>query len=181
MLSRQLFWTIANATAAALVDGSTGPLFPTAEGEDYNEWANGQYCFADDTNYAMADYTNYPTENDFYNFNFVIPAGATIDGIVIYANIETNDTEPARSKMTIELSWNGGTTYTSTGNYIINTVRNAFQLLSAGSSSNTWGRTWSASELSNANFRMRGTFVDGGTNPYESLCDYITAIVYYKA
>jgi len=175
MLTRQLFWTTVRNSY------TTTAKFPTAEGEDYNEWTNGANCFTDDADYAKAYYDVYPAENDFYNFNFSINAAATIKGIIVTAKIMTAETGTMRTRMLIELSYDGGTNYTASGKYITNTVSNAYQTLTIGDSTDTWGRTWDVSEFSNANFRMRGTFVDTIGNPYESRCAFIKVEVYYEA
>ena len=59
--------------------------------------------------------------------------------------------------MCVQLSWDGGTSWTTakaTGT--LGTNQGTFVL---GSATDTWGRTWSAADLANANFRVRVTDV----------------------
>jgi hypothetical protein len=65
--------------------------------------------------------------------------------------------------MCVELSWDGGNTWTA--------VKQTSTLSSSssssrtlGSSSDTWGRTWSVSDFSNANFRIRITNTASNTS-----------------
>ena len=52
----------------------------------------------------------------------------------------------------IGLSWNGGTTYTAT---IPNSVETGKTVVTLGGQYDTWGRTWSPSDFSDANFRLK--------------------------
>jgi hypothetical protein len=66
------------------------------------------------------------------------------------AKVDGNTGAP---KICVELSWNGGTTWTaakSTGT--LATSEGSYIL---GGVTDTWGRTWSDTEFSNANFRVR--------------------------
>ena len=53
----------------------------------------------------------------------------------------------------VELSWDGGVSYTSAGKTALFTESETSYILGAGN--DTWGRIWSSSELNNANFRLR--------------------------
>ena len=57
--------------------------------------------------------------------------------------------------MSAELSWNGGTSWTAADTDGVETTTEHTGLL--GGASDIWGRAWTASELSNANFRVRLT------------------------
>ncbi|MDD5680243.1 MAG: PKD domain-containing protein [Candidatus Omnitrophica bacterium] len=53
----------------------------------------------------------------------------------------------------VELSWDGGVSYTSAGKTAPFSESEETYIL--GASNDTWGRIWSSSELNNANFRLR--------------------------
>ena len=59
----------------------------------------------------------------------------------------------------VELSWNGGISYTSAGKTALFNESEETYIL--GASNDTWGRIWSSSELNNANFRLR---IDDGVS-----------------
>ena len=56
-------------------------------------------------------------------------------------------------RMCVQLSWNGGTSWTTAKTTPNLTTSMATYVL--GGAADTWGRTWTASQLSNANFRVR--------------------------
>jgi hypothetical protein len=64
--------------------------------------------------------------------------------------------------MCVQLSWNGGASWTSA--QTTPNLSTSEQTYTLGSSSDTWGRTWSASDFSNANFRVRVTDVASSTS-----------------
>jgi hypothetical protein len=56
-------------------------------------------------------------------------------------------------RICVQLSWDGGTTWTAgkiTGN-----LTTAGATYTLGSTSDTWGRSWSAADFSSSNFRVR--------------------------
>ncbi|MCJ7509914.1 MAG: hypothetical protein MUP14_03385, partial [Dehalococcoidia bacterium] len=63
--------------------------------------------------------------------------------------------------MCVDLSWDGGTTWTAaktTAN-----LTTSQQTYTLGSVSDNWGHTWSSTEFSNANFRLRITDIASST------------------
>lgn len=91
-------------------------------------------------------------------FGITLPAGGglTIDGIEVA--IRANSTDASGCTLRAALNWTGTTNVTN-GNMTSVTqsvnLTGTYQYLTFGSSTDTWGRTWSASDLSNANFRVR--------------------------
>lgn len=86
----------------------------------------------------------------FYNYGFSIPAGAVINGIEARANARLDN---GPGYMCVLLSWDGGATWTAprqTAN-----LTTAFADYTVGGTTDNWGRTWSVSEFSNANLRVR--------------------------
>jgi hypothetical protein len=55
--------------------------------------------------------------------------------------------------MCVQLSSDGGTTWTTALSTTTLTTTTAVYIL--GGATNTWGRTWTAGDFSNANFRVR--------------------------
>jgi len=158
-------------SSIALAD-STGLRVPSAYGDDYNQFTNPQYVFADDSSYSVENRNG--EQEDWYNFGFTIPGSATIDGIVV--SIKGNDPSYNGNGVDVELSYNGGTTYTTTGYGIaLNFGSDTTQTL--GGASDTWGRTWSPSELSNTSFRIK--LNKTGQDYTNAAINYLRVNIYY--
>ncbi|MBI2474063.1 MAG: hypothetical protein HYV68_00005, partial [Candidatus Taylorbacteria bacterium] len=134
-------------------DGFTAP---TANGTglttpgNANNWTNGGNAYASDNSYATA---GTAVAQDYGNFGFSIPSSDTITGIDV--KVESKGSTAAGT-FSVALSWNGGTTYTTaTSSWTLSTSDQVFVM---ATSSDLWGRaSWSPSEFSDANFRLRIT------------------------
>jgi hypothetical protein len=96
----------------------------------------------------------------FYNYGASVPAGATINGIEVRLDAWASSATSSPF-ICAELSWDGGTTWTATKTTATLTTSQVTYIL--GTSSDTWGRTWSSGDFSNANFRLRLTDVASST------------------
>ena len=95
---------------------------------------------------------NSKDKHRFWDYGITVPAGATIRGIEVRLDSWADSTSNG-PRMCVQLSWNGGATWTSeksTGD--LGTIEATRTL---GSNVDLWGRTWTPAELSNANFRVR--------------------------
>ena len=153
--------------------GSGGPTEtswknPSATGDDYNNWTNPENAYTSDNLYA--DEITQGDEQDWYNFNFIVPNGATIDGIQV--NVEASSTNVEGFAA---LSWDGGSSYTSEKSNSWTSEENK----TFGSSDDLWGRTaWSSDDFTNGNFRIK--LKRGTQNPGTNLrVDCITIKIYY--
>ncbi len=121
-------------------------------------------AFAEDTNGGTANSSVCSsTARDrhlYYNYGFSIPAGATINGIEVRLDAWSDSTS-GTPQICVELSWDAGTTWTAAKTSAALTTAQATYTL--GSTSDTWGRTWSNGEFSNANLRVRLTMVAAST------------------
>jgi type II secretory pathway pseudopilin PulG len=115
-------------------------------------------------------------KHDFYNYDFSIPSGATINGIEadLVAKVDSTTGSP---KICVQISWDGGTTWTTTKSTNTLTTSSATYVL--GGSADTWGRSWSNTNFSNANFRVRVIDVASSTSRDFSL-DWVGVKVYYN-
>jgi len=84
-----------------------------------------------------------------YNISGV---GSTILGIQLTLTGKVNATT-ANPQFCVQLSWNGGSTWT-TGK-TTSTLTTSLASYTLGSTSDTWGHAWTAGQLSAANFRVR--------------------------
>jgi hypothetical protein len=80
----------------------------------------------------------------------------------------------------VQLSWDGGTTWTTAKQTSTLTTSEATYTL--GGTADTWGRTWSATNLSNTNFRVRVIDVASGSgaNSRDFSLDWVAVRVSYQ-
>ncbi|MCK9371350.1 hypothetical protein M0R04_15660 [Candidatus Dojkabacteria bacterium] len=148
----------------------TGFLYPANTGEDYNQWTSPTNALTSNDIRASINSNNYM--QDYYNFSFSIPAGATINGIIVRLEaLPTVSTNTAINE--VELSWDGGTTYT-TLNKQKSFTGAADTLNDFGGATDTFSRTWTIEELSNANFRVRSERI-----AFSQQVDSISCCIYY--
>ncbi|MCK5559937.1 MAG: FG-GAP repeat protein, partial [Thermoplasmata archaeon] len=132
------------------MNNNTGFKSPSALGS-FNEWANATYAYVSNNQYANSTVTSN-SKQDYCNFSFGLPAGIIIQGIEV--QIEARAPFILNSELGIELSYNGGTTFSP---YLPKeTITSATdRIYIYGGPDNTWGRTWTSSEFSNENFTIR--------------------------
>lgn len=107
------------------------------------------------------------------DYTFGLPSGATIDGILI--NVEFSDFSSIETaNIHLSLSYNGGTNYTSEKSDSV--AGNTDTVKTYGGSGDTWGRSWTDTELDNTNFRvkMRASIMSA-----DARVDYFEIKVYY--
>ncbi len=156
-------------TGGNTIGGSPDFYWPTAHSGSWNNIANA-YDQVDGT-YATTSSANTSTFSDYNN---VLPDTNTIQGVVV--KLELSGTTAA-GNIGIELSWDGGSSWTSTG-YTTATLTTTDAVVSVGGPANTWGRSWSPGEFSNANFRVR---LSGNPSSNEIRVDAIQVRVYHQA
>ncbi|CAG0962195.1 hypothetical protein ANAEL_00693 [Anaerolineales bacterium] len=143
-------------------------------------WTNPQNAYTSDNNRAVADSGNDIVQ--YSNFNFpAIPGGAIITGIeVLVEGYQEGGAVPRQAD--ISLSWNSGAGYTTgSGIKTTNMPGNnaaAEAVRTFGGSSDTWNRTWSPGDFTNANFRLR-LDTNPGSNGSDLLIDRVQVRVYY--
>ena len=127
------------------------------------------------TNNQTSCTSNRKDRHIFYNYGFSIPSGATISGIEVRTDGRVDSTSGA-PKFCVQLSWNGGASWTTAKSTSTLTTSEATYLL--GGLADTWGRTWSNGDFTNGNFRVRITNVASSTARDFSL-DWISVQVRY--
>jgi hypothetical protein len=116
-------------------------------------------------------------QHDFYNFNLSVPTttGTVITGILIRPE-GRYDSNTGVNTFCIFLSPDGGATWTAGKNSSdYGTLEFTDNL---GGITNTWGRTWTPSELSNTNFRVRVMMLVAKT-ARDAAMDSLAAEVFY--
>ena len=185
----------ANVAPGSTVNASTGQLFCTGQAAiitssgDNNGYESGaaNTCADDassgsDANSGTGTSTSCTNTNKdrhkFTSFGVgpAIPSSPTptVDGIEIRLDTWASSSSASQQNC-VELSWDGGTSWTAPKTVILGTSQ-ATKIL--GSSADTWGHTWTTSQLSNANFVVRVTDVASNTSTTFHL-DAVAANVYY--
>jgi hypothetical protein len=128
---------------------------PSSEFDD--DFNNPTNAYTNDNNYATAIVSSGGSENhQYYDYNLGILAGTIIEGIEVRLDYSvTGDTGEAVNA-SVELSWNGGSSWTTAQTDSSEPLDKTTIIF--GGPTDTWDHTWSADELSNANFRVRVTF-----------------------
>jgi hypothetical protein len=112
----------------------------------------------------------------FFNYGFSVPTGATINGIEVRLDARADSTSSS-PVMCVQLSWDGGTTWTAAKSTVtLGTSMNTFIL---GSATDNWGRTWSSGNFTDANFRVRVIDVSSSTSR-DFFLDWVAVRVTYS-
>jgi hypothetical protein len=171
---------------------NTGLLSPSAQapvtsgsGDNNGYQTNPTNAFTNDglfavdtnsgTNTNTSCTSNRKDRHIFYNYNVSVPGGATITGIEVRLDGRADSTSGS-PRFCVQISWNGGASWTTAKSTSILTTSEATYLL--GGSADTWGRTWASGDFTNANFRVRITDVASSTSRDFSL-DWIGVQVSY--
>ena len=184
---------IRTTTATLVVVPTTTDWFsPTANaavtsgaGDNNGYEVNAANAGADDNLFAVdnnsgSNNTNSCTDagkdrHRFFNYGISIPAGSTIWGIEVRLQAKVDSTAGS-PHICVELSWDGGTTWTTTKSTA--TLSNTELTYILGGVADTWGRTWTIGELSDGNFRVRITDVASNAKRDFSL-DWVAVRVSY--
>jgi hypothetical protein len=115
-------------------------------------------------------------QHRFWGYVLGLPGTVTsINGIQVRADLALNNAS-GTTNLCAQLSWDGGTTWTSLKSVAIPAA--AETTYTFGSTSDTWGRTWTAAQLNTTNFRVR--VVDASTLTTKQFrLDYVAVSVTY--
>ena len=140
--------------------GLTTTGFVSASAETFDTGGDGDGFELNPTN-AFADGSGFASNIDgagdrhrFYDYGISIGGGASIQGIEVRLDWWL-DSSGGTNSMSVELSWDGGTSWTAAKTDSVESVTEHTATL--GNAADTWGRAWTGSELSDTNFRVRVT------------------------
>jgi hypothetical protein len=112
----------------------------------------------------------------FWGYAFGLPGTVTsVDGITVRADVGMNN-NGGTSVFCVELSWDGGTTWTTAKSVTL--TSSALTTYTLGSATDDWGHIWTAAQLSATNFRVRVTDATNQPNKDYRL-DYLAVTVQY--
>lgn len=162
----------------------TGLLNPSAQAADTGGDGDGfelnpTDAFADDAAFA-SNIDGDEDQHRFYDYSISVPGGATVNGIEVRLDWWL-DAVNGNNSMRVELSWDGGTSWTAAMTDTIESTTEHTTVL--GGSADTWGRTWAPSELNDANFRLRLLTKCQGSpsncNPRDYFLDWVAVKAYF--
>ncbi|MGB3094608.1 MAG: hypothetical protein WBB49_01835 [Microgenomates group bacterium] len=183
------YWTFFNTTIYSATD--TGMRSPSANSVDTGGDGNGfesnptraysiNNSFAVDTNSGSGTGTSCTgSDKDrhrYYNYSLSIPSGAAIQGVEVRLDSKA-DSSTGNPQHCVQLSWDGGSNWTTAKT--TSTLATGTSTFTLGGSADTWGRSWSDTQFSNANFRVRVINVASNISRDFSL-DYVGVKVSYS-
>ena len=165
-----------SATANAADSGGDGNGFETSPGNAHgDDTAN-----AVDTDSGTVSSTSCTStgrdRHRYFNYGLALSSDATINGIEVRLDSRVDSTSGS-PRMCVELSWDGGASWTTP--LASSTLSTSMASRTLGGTANTWGRSWTPADLSNANFRVRVTTVANSTTRDFTL-DWIAVRVTYQ-
>ncbi len=155
---------------------TTGWFNPSANTGNFSNPTN---AYADGGSAASVSVSAGSTQrHQFYNYNISVPTTATIQGIEVRLDWWVNSTAGS-GRMGAELSWNNGSNWTSAKNDTVLSTSERTVIL--GGPNDTWGRTWTVSQLANNAFRVRVSAYNGASSSKTFYLDWVPVRVTYSA
>lgn len=185
-LAANFTWQFTTASTTAFLSPSANTAVTVNAGDNNgfqttpaNAYSNDG-LFAVDTNSGTNTNTSCTNtgkdKHVYYNYGVNLPSGASIAGIEVRLDARV-DATAGNPRMCVQLSWDGGTTWTAAKTTAALTTTEATYIL--GGAADTWGRAWTVSNLSDTNLRTRIINVASNTNRDFSL-DWAAVQVTYQ-
>ena len=172
------------ASETGMKDPAANAAVTSGSGDNNGYETNPSRAGADDGLYAVDTNSGKGTGTSctglkkdrhvFSSYGFDLPAGATILGIDVRLDARVDSTSGS-PKLCVALSWDGGLSWTAARTTPVLAKSERTYVLGV----DTWGRTWSSSELQDARFRVRVTNIASSTYRDFSL-DYVGVDVRYE-
>ena len=181
--SQDFLASLANNSAVDhFLNTDTGFKSPSSQSSDTGGDNNGfesnpANAFSDGGGYA-SNMNGAGDRHRFYNYNFNLPANTVINGIEVRLDWWLDSTYGTNS-MSVQLSWDGGTNWTSLQTNSAESTSDTNNKI-LGSPTNTWGRTWSASNFTNSNFRLR-VVSNSNYGTRDFFLDWVPIKIYYTS
>lgn len=186
-MARKAWWTVVRIISVALAVLLLGVGVALAASVQKSPTANtGAFydptgAYADGGTCSSGTYTGCARGFDtwthqYFSYGHAVPSGAKIDGIVVRLD---GFTSANSGSFAVELSWNNGTSWTTTG-YGTGGLTTSEATYTMGGPTNTWGHPWTSAEINNS-FRVRLTAsASGGSSGSRWVAvDWLPVTVYY--
>ena len=144
--------------------------------------SNNGYLIDDNsgTGTSLNDCGTFPQaendQHDFLTFAFGVPAGATINGIEVTAELKVDNVTNS-PQVCVALSWNAGVSWTAAKT--TGTLTTSDVVYTLGGAADLWGRAWADTEFSDLLFRVRLMPEMSNVNTRDFDLDHLQVKVYY--
>lgn len=165
--------------------GTTASLANAGTSENAEAWVNPGNIVSDNGSEAAITAASYDSPDISQllvasNFGFTVPAGSTIDGIIV--EIDRRNSAGAASDNRVQLA--KGTTFASlVGNNKADTATDwpgSAAIATYGASNDLWGTTWTVTEINASSFAVMLSVQADSANT-DIQVDYIRVTVHYTA
>ncbi|OGY60217.1 MAG: hypothetical protein A3F24_00570 [Candidatus Colwellbacteria bacterium RIFCSPHIGHO2_12_FULL_44_17] len=112
----------------------------------------------------------------YESFGIADLSGKVVQGILVKNEAKVSGDGGSRAEYTIELSWDGGTSWTTAKRAFIYTTADLTQLYGGA---DAWSHTFIAGELTNSNFKVRVSN-DFASGFEDASIDYVSVQVFYS-
>jgi hypothetical protein len=164
-----------SANAATTGGDGNGYQFNAA-----NACANGGSTLAEDRDSGNGTTTSCTSSSKdrhlFYDYNISVPVSDSISGVEVRLDGRA-DSSTGQSRFCVQLSWDGGSTWTTAQQTAdLTTTTTTYTL---GGSSDDWGHSWANSDVSNSNFRVRVISMSDN-NTRDFFLDWVSVRVHHS-
>lgn len=186
------YWTYFNTrifnTSAGLSTGFINPESNvTDSGGDGDGFdSNASRAYTNNSSFAVDNNSGSNTgtsctgsdkdKHRYYGYDFSLLSGVDISGIEVRLDSRADSTTGS-PRHCVQLSWDGGNTWTTAKT--TNNLTTSEATYTLGGDGDTWGRTWTTSNLSESNFRVRVINV-ASNNSRDFSLDWVAVNVHYS-
>lgn len=164
------------------IDSSTGFYNPGSNGQFYTTWTNPTNAYSSDEVFAQTPKGTTDCRQDFYNFGFNVPTGATINGIEV--TLEMYADKADRCYIKSKIGWNdqiGDVSDDEKWLPLDNYMGTSEDNYTAGNSTDVWGsHVWNTTET-NDYFNTRHDTACLAGSPVYVYIDNVRANIYYTS
>lgn len=155
-------------TGGSTIGSEVDFFWPTGTGA--GTWTNAAFAY-DRTNGTYANTTTGSAQQIYTSFNDSVPSGDTVEGVEVKMEISGTT---AAGTIDVELSWDGGSSWTSSKSS--GTLSDTDTVVTLGGASDDWGQAWTPAQISN--FALR---VTANPSSNEVRIDGLQAKIYHQA
>lgn len=152
-----------------LAQDNTGWLNPSQNAGGFND---PTYAYLDGGGVASITTSDV---HQYWGYGVALDPSSLIAGIEVRIDAEKLTSHVVQ--FAVELSWDGGVSWTTTS-YVTSGLSTVESTHILGAPDDTWGRTWTASDFNDNNFRVRLSVVGKGMGTIANL-DWVPVKVYY--